>query len=163
MSTGRRQLGFLAAVLACVMASPGFAAPPPPPPEASAQRAFFAALPQTAPAEYPAELRAMLADDLEVMWEGEPFLEGPDAWIEWRESTFYDASLDRHQMLIENFYWDEDGRVVTEEFWMPIRKDTVFHPVRPLKIVRYTFADEQVIRIEYLLNLDSAPVLNPRD
>ncbi|WP_459787817.1 hypothetical protein [Alteriqipengyuania sp. 357] len=105
----------------------------------------------------------MLSEDLEVTWEGEPFLKGPDAWIDWRESTFYDPSLDRHQMLIENFYWDEDGRVVTEEFWMPIRKGTVFHPVRPLKIVRYTFAHGQVTRIEYLLNLDSAAVLNPRD
>ena len=145
------------------MIAPASAAPAPPPPEWSAQQSFFAALPQYAPAQYTPELRALIADDLEVTWEGEPFLQGADAWIEWRESTFHDPSFDRHQMLIEDFYWDEQGRVVTKEFWLPIRKGTVFHPVRPLKIVRYTFAGGQVTRIEYLHNLDPAPVLDPRE
>ena len=163
MLAKRVRIAFLASALACMAAGSASAAPPPPPPEAATQKAFFAALPQFAPAQYPADLRAMLADDLDVTWEGEPFLQGADAWIEWRESTFYDPSLDQHQMLIEDFYRDEEGRVVTKEFWMPFSKGTVFHPVRPIKIVRYTFADGQVTKIEYLLNLDSAAVLNPGD
>ncbi|WP_086606475.1 hypothetical protein [Erythrobacter donghaensis] len=141
---------------------PALAAPPPPPPPAvvETEKAFFAALPQFMPAEHSAALKAMIAEDLVVTEEGAPMLEGRDAWLAWREGLGGEK-VERFQMLREKFWRDRQGRIVVEETWLPLAKDVFWHPDRPRKLVAYTFKDGRLIRVDYLIALDSVSYLDP--
>ena len=151
------------AVALLAFAGPVAALPPPPPPPGvvAAERAFFDALPQVMPADHSEALKAMIAEDLIVTNEGEPMFDSRAAWLAWREGLV-SGRMERFQMLREKFWRDRQGRIVVEEFWVPIAKDVVWHPDRPHKLVAYTFKDGVLTRVDYLIALDSVSYLGAK-
>lgn len=148
--------------LALLSASiPAHAAPPPPPPPAvvATEKAFFDALPQFMPAEHTDSLKAKIAADLVVTNEGKPMFDSRAAWLAWREGLA-SGRVERFQMLREKFWRDQQGRIVVEEFWVPMAKDVFWHPDRPRKLVAYTFEAGMLTRVDYLIALDSVSYLD---
>ena len=151
---------WLACALLVGSVAAGAVPPPPPPPEVVAtETAFFEALPQFIPADHSDALKAMIAVDLVVTNEGEPMFDSRAAWLAWREGLA-SGRVERFQMLREKFWRDRQGRIVVEEFWVPMAKDVFWHPDRPRKLVAYTFEGGLLTRIDYLIALDSVSHLD---
>ena len=138
------------ALAACATAS--VAAPPPPqsPAQIQASRDFFNAMPKTFPSNDLEGLRTLVSEDLVVLFEGEKSEMTRGEWIGWLNGLAADMNAEELRVQRVEFFIQKGDRVLVREVWNPYKKNTVFHPWYPHKLVSYTINDGKLTRVDYL-------------
>jgi hypothetical protein len=114
---------------------------------------FFTALPRSFPAKDLSALERMVSGQVVVTIDGVPRFKSRAEWLGWLQSMAVEHGVERTSMSREEFFIQPDDRILVREFWYPIKKDTVYHPEFPHKLVSYQFKDEMLVRVDYIAEL----------
>ena len=144
--------------LACLLllaAAPALSAPPPPPaPKVAAfYDEFFAALPNRFPGDL-AAVTPMVAENVEVYRDGELQSSSRAEWFSWLQGMA--GSMDSASASREEFFHAGDNSILVREFWWPYKKDVFMHPEFPDRFVKYTFNEQKLARVDYVIKARKA-------